>query len=318
VPRHPLVASWLRGIEATRTPEEGVVALHLGAGAGALPDTRPVPARTDRESDFVQGGELNELHDMRVKDDGAPVMPLAGELLVEPVGGGGATEFRRARVVTATTWVKRGELVPMAWANATASDAASREQWAFRAEAFVLGPKARRELLNRSGKDEALLQYISITYGADGVVNAARASVRKHKAALDRMVRALARDQRATGFAVYDENNRVLGTELFATHALMVQFAPRVLSGYLLEAGDSVRVNRKGGGAAGIEALALKFLADDLPRQVKNVVESRNAQTTDDWPKEMRQVNLQTPSRQVVGHGLLVGDQPLYLSLFGE
>ena len=112
---------------------------------------------------------------------GASVLTPLGELWVEPVGDGKSEEFRRVRVVTATTWIKRGELVPMAWANATAADASAHKQWALRAEAFVLGPRARRELLNKSGKDEALLAWIDTTYGAQGVVNAARGSMRKHK-----------------------------------------------------------------------------------------------------------------------------------------
>ena len=131
-------------------------------------------------------------------------------------------------------------------------------------------------------------------------------------------VRALERDTGATGFAVYDSKNRVLGTELFATHELMVEFAPRMLAGYMLEADGRVRLDKKSGGAAEVEAAAQEFLSDVLPRQVKRVVSVRDARNADDWPEGMRQVNLQTPSGSVVGHGLMVGDQPLHLSLFGE
>jgi len=311
-----LLASLLRGVEADRMPYEGVLALRLGAAKGSVPSARAVPDRTDKASRFVEAGELNDLHDVRVTEGAAPVLTPLGELWVEPVDNG--KEFRRARVVTATTWIKNGELVPMAWANEIASSRSAHKQWALRAESFVLGPKARRVLVDKSGKDADVLEWIRATYGAEGVVKAARASARKHKGALDRMVRALMRDTQATGFAVYDSDNHVLGTELFATHELMVQFAPRVLSGYLLEAGDRVRLNRKSGGAAKIEEMALKFLSDDLPRQVKSVVDVRTALGADDWPKGMRQVNLQSPGRRVIGHGLLVGDQPLHLSLFGE
>jgi len=318
VRRHPLVASWLKDVQAARTPYDGVLALHLRASEGTVPDARAVPVRTDRASAFVEAGELNDLHDVRVTKGGRPVIIPLGEVWVEPVGDGKSTKFRRARVVTATTWVKRGELVPMAWANGTAADPSAPKQWALRAEGFVLGPKARRKLLNKSGKDAALLDWILATYGAEGLVKTARADMRKHKAVVGRLIRALAQDKKATGFAVYGSKNRVLGTELFATHELMVELAPRLLAGYLLEAGDQIRLTRKAGGVNEIEELARKFLSDELPRQVKSVVDVRTAQSADDWPKGMRQVNLQTPTRKVVGHGLMVGSRPLHLTLFGE
>jgi len=312
-----MVASWMRGAQAVRTPYEGVVALRLGAAKGTVPATRAVPARTEDDSRWVQAGELNDLHDIRVTK-GAAVLTVAGELWVEPVEGGKPGEVGRARVVTATTWIKRGELVSMAWANETAADPSAHKQWALRAESIVLGPKARRVLINKSGRDQDVLEWMLATYGAEGVVSSARTTVAKHRLVIDRMVRALERDTGATGFAVYDSKNRVLGTELFATHDLMVEFAPRMLAGYMLEADGRVRLDKKSGGAAEVEAAAQEFLSDVLPRQVKRVVSVRDARNADDWPEGMRQVNLQTPSGSVVGHGLMVGDQPLHLSLFGE
>ncbi|MHC4953990.1 MAG: ARPP-1 family domain-containing protein [Planctomycetota bacterium] len=314
--RNPVVASMLKGYELGRTPYS-VLSVQLGGGAGNLPNTRAAPARTEKASGSVEGGELGPMHDIRVTDGGAAVITLLGELWVEPEGD--SDRFRRVRVVTGTSWVKKGELVPMAWANGTAADPLAKHQWALRAESFILGPKARKALVGKQGKDVELLAWLTNAYGAKGgVVAAARADARKRKPMLDKMVRALQGDDKATGFAVYDSDGKLLGTELFATHKLMVDFAPRLLCGYLLEAGDRIRLDAGAGGAVKIEAMARKFLDDTLPQNVGRIADTRTAKDAADWPQGMRQVNLQTPTREVVGHGLMIGEHPIHLTLFGE
>ena len=311
-----VLVSILTGYESKVTPFESMLSLSLKATADSLPATRAAPAYTEAASKFVLASELSGLHDIRVKG-GDAVLTLAGEVWIEPLGDAKSERVGRVRVVTGTSWIRRGELVPMAWANDREADPKA-DLWRLRAESFVLGPQARRKLLGKSGNDAALLAWLRSQYGAGGIVAAARKDAAKRRSTIERMVRALATDKQANGFAVYDEDGVVLGTELFATHALMVEFAPRLLAGYLLEAGDRVRLGKPQGNARQLQKAVDRFLGEQFPRQVKSLVTVGASKDAVHWPKAMRRVDLQTPTREVVGHGLFIGDSPVHLTIFGE
>ena len=311
--RNRALVSMLDGYASASTPFESMLIVRLAQRTTTLPATRAAPVRTDGGSAFVQGGALRGLHDIVVKQ-GLPVLTLAGEVWVEPLE---SDEVGRARIVTGTSWIRKGELVPMAWANERSADAKA-DQWNLRAESFVIGPRARRKLLGMSGKNTELLAWLRDQYGAGGIVDAARKDVRKRRATIDRMVRALRGDKLATGFAVYDADGKVLGSELFATHVLMVEFAPRLLAGYLLEAGDRVRLGKPLGNARQLQKTVDRFIGEQFPTLVKTFANAGTAHDPVDWPKGMRRVDLLTPTRQVLGHGLFIGDNPVHLTIFGE
>jgi hypothetical protein len=329
-----MLASMLKGYEARRTEFEGLVALqHESKSGAALPADvlagRPAPARLAKEASRVQVGILeDDLHYLRVRDS-KPVLTLAGELWVEPMGDARGDQYGRARIVTGTTWVRTSGLVPMAWAN-DAGASANAETFALRSESIVLGPKARRALLHGGsgaaglrasglrGRDADLLTFIAAEYGKDGVVAASRLAARNSRMRIERMVTALSADEKATGFAVFRDNGELLGTEIFGSHALLVQFAPRLLRGYMLEAGGRVKLAPANGRTAAQLANVREYLGEHVPRVAQTIVDVRTAKDEEEWPKGMRQVNLLSPTRKVIGHGLLVGDRPVHLTLFAD
>jgi hypothetical protein len=308
------LASVLKGFDPHTTGFQRLVALRHKLDAAAVPAMRPAPERTEDASRYVQGGMLDTAHYLRVTKNGKPVLTLAGELWVEPQGKGERVGI--SRVVTATTWVKSGELVKMAWATPKEVDPKAN-QFALRAESLVLGPKARRMLLGRSGHDAELIAQFTELYGKSGAIAAGRVGTKANRAVVSKLVAALEADRAATGFAVYGERGRLLGTEIFATHALMTQFAPRLLRGYLLEADGRVRLKPANGGAQKAIAQVRAFLNHELPRNAQRVEDVRTWKDAEDWPEGMRQVNLVTPTRRIVGHGLFLGNVPVHLTLFG-
>ena len=181
----------------------------------------------------------------------------------------------------------------------------------------MLGPKARRMLLGRSGRDAELHEQFAGLYGQSGAIAAGRVGTKANRTVVSKLVAALEADRAATGFAVYGERGRLLGTEIFATHALMTQFAPRLLRGYLLEADGRVRLKPANGGAQKAIAQVRAFLNHELPRNAQRVEDVRTWKDAEDWPEGMRQVNLVSPTRQIVGHGLFLGNVPVHLTLFG-
>jgi hypothetical protein len=312
------LASVLKEYVAHGTGFDGLVALRHPPAATSVPATRAAPARTEEASQYVEGADMGTTHYLTVTQQGQPVLTLAGELWIEPIGGGASERVGRSRIVTATTWVKTAELVHMVWASETAADPKAKE-FAFRAESLILGPKARQQLLGKNGRDEALIQWLAKTYGSRGVVAAGRAGAARNRNLVSRLVAALEADRQATGFAVYGEDGTLLGTEIFATHELMVQFAARLLRGYLLEAGGRIRLQAASGNATEIATRVHTFLNEEMPRNAQRVVDVRTWRDSDaaDWPEGMRLVNVLSPTRQVIGQGLFLGEQLIQMSMFG-
>jgi len=307
-----VLASMLEGSEV-HLLEGGLVALKRPAPAGKLPAMRAAPARTEAASRHVEAADnMGARHYLAVKRGGLPVLTLAGEVWVEPLGDG--ERVGRSRVLAGTSFVKSGELVKAVWASPVEAD--PRANWAaFRAEALVLGPKARQRLLGKNGRVDDVLAWLEAQYGR-GMVAAGRAAAKRHASTVKKMVDALRRDAEATGFAVFGADGELLGTEVFATHELMMEFAPRLLCGYLLETGGAIRLEAEAAEAA--LARVRRFLNHDAARKAQRVQDVRTWQSAEDWPSGMRQVNLVTPTRQVIGHGLFLGDELIQLSLFGS
>ena len=95
-------------------------------------------------------------------------------------------------------------------------------------------------------------------------------------------------------------------------------YAPRLLYGYLLEAGrDGIRLKRSRAGSESPSMDLATRLFDHLPERCM-LEETRRALKNDGWPAGLRRVNLRNASRQIIGHGLLMGSRPVHLALFGE
>ena len=167
----------------------------------------------------------------------------------------------------------------------------------------MLGPKARRAIV----RGQAL---------PDGTMKAMRSGRKTRAKAVARLVNSLRQDTGATGFAVVADKD-VLGVELFATHELMLAFAPRLLHGYLAEAGtDAIRLTAPTRGHERIQKLARKLI-DKVSQNALKLSDVPGG-TKDEWPKGLRRVNIMASRTAVVGHGLLLDERPLHMTLFGD
>jgi hypothetical protein len=136
--------------------------------------------------------------------------------------------------------------------------------------------------------------------------------------AVARLMEELGSDPAATGFAVLADagdagESLVLGCELFASHELMLAFAPRLLRGYLLEQGAAgLTLEPRHGQADELRAWVQHHL-DTVPERASRLEEESAGSGT--WPEGLRRVTLREPLGRIVGHGLLHDDQPLALSV---
>ena len=112
----------------------------------------------------------------------------------------------------------------------------------------MLGPKAR----------QAIARAQSLPKGAVKTLRTGRAT---RANAVTRLVESLRVDAGATGFAVV-AGKQVLGVELFLSHDLMLAYAPRLLHGYLAEAGTkAIRLTEPTRGGERVQELA-RMLVD--------------------------------------------------------
>jgi hypothetical protein len=95
----------------------------------------------------------------------------------------------------------------------------------------------------------------------------------------------------------------------------MMAFAPRLLHGYMVEAGtESLSLEIK-------DETALMDLAQDLVDRVPNRVlrlDDVHEGSVEEWPADLRRVNLRAPLGKIAGHGLTFEGRPLHVHLFGE
>lgn len=226
---------------------------------------------------------------------------LLGEVLAsEP----GASE--RARLVSSSAWIasRSNDFARIAWAD----DVKSREA-PLHVQGFVVGPRTRQRLLQARGLDRDFLGWLAGTYRG-GLLPAVRGAQQRYARDVEKLMTILRDRPEASGFAVV-AGGKVQGVEMFATHELMLDLAPRLLVGYMLEAGPK-----------GIEVRTARENQPLLDR-AKEILEKLPERTTHlgelkKWDGDIRAVNLTDGTQRVIAHGLVRGNRPLHLTLFGE
>ncbi len=301
---NPRVAALLASCEFAPSTLEALLCVH-GVGTASAPAAGALPEGRKVGLDSAAGASV-----VRLKVE-APSLALLGEVLAAE---GGAAE--RARLVSASHWVEREEFAPVTWADETATPADGNRAM-LQPMPWIVGPRARHRLLSAGdGRDPAFLLWLREECKGKSLVAhyAEKAATRERVVA--RLADALRADAEATGFAVF-AGDTLQGVEMFASHALMMQFAPRLLHGYLLEAGGKpLRLAPPGAGAAGLLAQANKLI-EDLPQIAARFEDGEDQRgTRDGWPEGLRRVVLKDGVGVVLGAGLLTGDRPLHLTLF--
>ncbi|MEM8885831.1 MAG: DUF6569 family protein [Planctomycetota bacterium] len=309
-----------KGVQAERTEFAGLMGVRFEMQEGAVPATMvaAVRAPTRRESkggeDVVAADLGSDEYYVRVGSGHKPVLTLMGEVWVETDENPRSKDYKRVRIVSGSNYIRTSELVRMVWGSEAVQSNPARV-FGLRPESLIVGPKTRAALLGANGRSDKVLATLARLYGPKDVVAASRANRRARDAAVERMTRSLARDGRSTGFVVMSAQGELLGAELFASHALMMEFAPRLLQGYLLEAGPKIQLKPANGGTARARKAVEDQLGERLPQLAQRIDDARTA--WEDVPKGMRQVNLVAHSGRVVAHGLFVGKQLVQLSVFG-
>jgi len=133
---------------------------------------------------------------------------------------------------------------------------------------------------------------------------------------LARLTAALDRERDATGFTFIDAAGKLRGVELFANHSLMMAFAPRLLRGYLLEAGEKGASLEIPSGDGTLLKRVEEFL-ESVPRGSARLEEIKlDDDRRDEWPKGLKRVHVMR-SGEIIGHGLVDADyRPVHVSIF--
>jgi hypothetical protein len=226
---------------------------------------------------------------------------LLGEVLATAPG-----KAERARLVASSAWIasRSNDFARVAWAD----DVKSREG-SLRVQGFVVGPRTRQRLLEAHGLDRDFLGWLAGTYRG-GFLTAVRGAQQRHARDVAKLMTLLRDRPDATGFAVVSDG-KVRGVEMFATHEFMLDLAPRLLLGYMLEAGPK-----------GIEVRTAEENAPQLER-AKRILEKLPERTVrhkdvKEWDGGIRAVSLTDGTQRVLAHGLVQGNRPLHLTLFGQ
>lgn len=304
--RNPVVFAMLGGYDVSKAPLRSLVLVKHPV-YGKLPGVRAVPAGSAAAGDYqASGGEV--LLETSRLERGAPVLVLAGEILRAE-----KDRSRRARVVGASSWIEDSQLVPVVWADNTDLP---RNSSYLELQPMMLGPQARQRIVSASGRDADFLAWLRETYPGRSLDQAYEDKRGAREKAVGRLTRELARDGASTGFAVIADEE-VLGVELFASHELMLAFAPRLLHGYMVEAGTNALALEPPRASDGAALEAARELLDGVPERVGRMQDDVRG-TQESWPDGLRRVVLREPLGRVVGHGLLFEGRPLYLFLSGE
>ncbi|MFI5402860.1 MAG: hypothetical protein ACHQ1G_07990, partial [Planctomycetota bacterium] len=299
------IGRMLDGCTARSAPRESLVVLVRPNALAGLPSPEPVPAGKRLAQDFSEG-RIRE----RLSGTGHVLAPL-GEVWTARDG--------RTRLVAASDWIppKEDMLVGVVWGD---GNEPSKSGELLEVQETILGPKARQRLLSaKTGADAEYLAWLRGAYGAAPLPALLAEDAKDRERAVNKLMDPLRADLSATGFAVLDAKGNLLGAELFHDHASMLAFAPRLLRGYILEAGeDRVRVTPPlgGGGILKVEEY-LKALPGLGGRLERRALEDK-AYGYGPAPKGLCRANLVAASGELKGHGLLVDDVPIHLTLFGE
>ncbi|MHC4933988.1 MAG: ARPP-1 family domain-containing protein [Planctomycetota bacterium] len=311
--RSPEILAMLGSYEALKAPYGGLVLLthpepERPPGAAAIPAGAAVGYDYDLTDDFVF------IDTSRTGVD-QPTLVLSGEVLRGVKDGSG-----RTRVTRTSAWIqpRESEAVAITWTDGIESP--SNMKW-LSMQPVMLGPEARRRLVKARTRDPEFLKWLRETYNAHSLVEAFRDPGRERTVAVNRLLKQLRQSRGATGFAVLAEG-KVLGVELFATHELMLEFAPRLLHGYMVEAGTQA-VSLEAPARRGLDLVRrAQKLVDDTPSRALKLEDSEKStfESLEETPQagRVRCVNLRTPLGKTLGHGLLYDGRPLHLHLFGE
>ncbi len=300
------ISAMMEGYAAAAEPYEALVVLSRMPDMSKLPAVGAAPAAKRSAVEPSEG---------RIHQDvsGVPHALLAplGEVWMGVKDGSG-----RARIVAGSDWVGPAQLVAVVWADEIDVPKTSLK---LEVQDFILGPKARQRLLTaKPGRDPAFRDWLSHDYGPT-IAGAFAEGARDRERAVNKLVDTLVRDEAATGFAVLDAKGNLLGVEIFHGHALMVAFAQRLLRGYLVEAGDD-GIRLAPPRAAGRGLGAVQGLLEGLPARGLRTDRHRldGADPLLKIPEGLCRANLVDPSGRIMGHGLLIDDTPIHLTLFGE
>jgi hypothetical protein len=286
---------------------DSLVVLARPGSLSGLPSVDPAPAgrRLAQDANTTEGR-------IKYASGGGHVVAPLGEIWTAAKDG-------RTRLVAASDWIAPREimLVRVTWGDGTL---VPRSADLLEAQETILGPKARRRLLSaKTGPDADFLAWLRETYGAAPLPALLAAGAKEREREVNKFVDALRADGTTTGFAVLGARGNLLGVEMFHDHAAMLGFAPRLLRGYLLEAGeDGIRLTPPTG-ALGLEKVEgfLKALPERGLRVEREKLEAVKS-GYERAPKGLCRANLVGVSGEIVGHGLLVDDTPIHLTLFGE
>ncbi len=242
--------------------------------------------------------------------------------LIIPAGTvwvGALDKSYRTRIATRTSWLNKADLIPTVWAD-TIEAPRGRGAYARKlsSQPIVLGPRTRQALLTRSGKDQEARAVLQKIYGSRPLHELMAKSQRARERTVTRLMRALEGDGRANGFVIFSKEGNVLGAELFGSRALMLEMAPRLLHGYLLESGPvslKTSVALQASGSHDTMHSAQKIFEELMATCSIRDVAGGSREGRDDWPKALRRVNFAVGGT-IRGHGLVFGDRPVHVTLF--
>jgi hypothetical protein len=307
-PKSAEISAMVKGYAPAGQPSEALVVISRPPALSTLGAVEPPSGRANDQSDARIMFTL-------LGDGPAGLAPL-GTLWV------GTDATRRARILGWSHWVSRNNATFLTVVSADQISTPTRGE-DVEAQPFILGPKARQRLLvAKPGADAAFLAWLRGEYGEKALPELLADGARDRDRAVNKLVDALAHDGTASGFAVLDTKGNLLGTELFLDHDTMIAFAPRLLRGYLLEAGeDGIRIAPPRPAGRGPEMV--QKLIDGMPGRGLRVERQRLDVPEDQHDKHpapagVARVTFLTSGGHPVGHGIVRDDTPIHLTLFGE
>jgi len=306
-PRNLQLLAMLATSEAVAKPYESLVLMRQPVVPGHLPAARALRAGTRIAMD--QNTTAGRIYvDLQAYRGPAVLAPL-GEVWIGTRDGSG-----RTRVLTKSDWIARSQMVAVTWADEISPPA--KRSFDLEVQDFILGPRARKLLLTSKARDDLLRGWLRKSYGAATLGKAFQRGARERERTVARLTAALARDPEATGFTFIDAAGKLRGVELFANHSLMMAFAPRLLRGYLLEAGEKGASLEIPSGDGTLLKRVEEFL-ESVPRGSARLEEIKlDDDRREEWPQGLKRVHVMR-NGGIIGHGLVDADyRPVHVSLF--
>ena len=299
------ILAMMEGYAARPASRDSLVVLARPGALTGLPSAEPAASGSRPAMDSAGDRRLLERN---LRD--AHVLAPLGEVWTAKDG--------RTRLVAEADWLspRQDMFLRVAWSDGVEVPKGTET---YEVQETILGPKARRRLLSaKTGPDPDFVAWLRDAYGTGPLRELLAADGKDRDRAMNKLLDALRGDKTATGFAVLDARGNLLGVEIFHDHALMLGFAPRLLRGYILETGeDGIRVTPPMGVG---RADKVQGFLDGLPGAGVRV-DRQKLDGKDGYvraPKDLCRANLVGPSGRILGHGLLIDDAPIHLTLFGE